>query len=163
MFCLLTGASHEWGVTSESFSGSIHKHQFHHEPVRWVRGRRIKEMKACDAQTIVFVQTSGIVCPSITCPSVLVSLPHLSFFWTRGCSRLQCLVNFYYCLCGGKKEQGANEGLEDRKERQVENRKQWSQEGAMHHYTLLRNDCNYNQNSVNVAGVKTFLPSLFVH
>ena len=109
VFFLLTGASHEWGVSFESFSSSIHKHQFHYEPVRWALDREdekdeMKEKRCSDAGVCVDTLSLSLSLCSIFC------LPAL---WTGGCSRLQYPVRSHYSHCAGRK--GENERWEDKK------------------------------------------------
>lgn len=154
MFFLLTGASREWGVSFESFSGSIHKHQFHYKPVRWAWDREdekdeMKEEKCSDEDVRVDTLCAsvwGFYPPLPLFPSPRFSLWSIfsaPALWTGGCLRLQYPVRSHYSHCGGRKGQ-MRDGKTKRQTERARKVYKWGDERRMghcaevHHYTSFQ-------------------------
>lgn len=148
LFCLLTGASHEWGVSLESFCSSIHKHQFHYEPVRlaWDREDEKDEMKGEEMLWWQILCLCWCASVWIFSPPLSVSVSRHSIFslpalWTGGCLRFQYPVRAYYSHCEGRKEQMRDGKTNGETERDLK-ADEWGEERTIGHcaakYTIMQ-------------------------
>lgn len=110
---ILTGASHERGVSAEPFPSSICEHQFHHQPVGWGWDKEEvnDEMTEEGAALVAVVSLCG--CGRCTrvggtfCPSPF----QLHLFCRRSLDRrlLEVTVSCQISLCSLWKKKGTNE------------------------------------------------------